>query len=75
MRIAHCPRVSSEVVDVKGGALNIAAKPDLERIQRLFVTEIVSPLGTPETARAALLGNDLKPTSRAKVEIAVEIVD
>jgi hypothetical protein len=39
------------------------------------VTEIVSPLGTPETARAALLGNDLKPTSRAKVEIAVEIVD
>jgi hypothetical protein len=60
---------------MSGGALNIAVSPALDKIHRLFVIEMVSPLGTPETAIAALEGSDLRPACWANVEMAVEIVD
>ena len=80
IRPLHCGSLMAHALAAKslmisGGALNIAVKPGLERIHRLFVMEIVSPLGIPETAMAARLGSDLSPDSCAKAEIAVEIVD
>jgi len=60
---------------MSGGDLNIAVSPARDKIHRLLVMEIVSPLGIPETAMAARDGSDFKPASRAKAEMAVEIVD
>ena len=53
----------------------MAVKAALERIHRLLVMEIISPLETPETAMAAWDGRELRPESCANADSAVEIVD
>jgi hypothetical protein len=70
--MAHA--LAAKSLMMSGSAWNIAVRPDRDKIHRLFVMEMVSPRGRPETATADRFGRLERPESLAKAVIELDMV-